>query len=144
MVWQVMTMARSFGLIGLVVVALLRAAPAMAASPWDGEWEGDIRQSRLPCSPCKMYLTVSDGVATMRGAVSVPSVVIEPGGAVKGFLTLQIGQAIDCGLRGRIEGDVLTGEGQCIGQGVEPPRLTLHRVSGTAAMPGSRCRRPRA
>lgn len=128
-------MARKLALVGLVAMAALWAAPASAASPWDGEWEGEIKQPRLTCAPCKMRMSVKDGIPNIRGDVSVQTFTIDGAGQVNAFVIIQIGYAADCSLRGQINGDVLTASGRCVGSRIESPELTLRRVSSSAGLP---------
>jgi S1-C subfamily serine protease len=128
-------MARKFALIWLVVLAVSWTQSASAASPWDGEWEGEIKQSRLTCSPCKMRLTVQDGVPNISGDVSVLNFKIDDAGQINAFIQLSIGYTADCSLRGRISGDTLTASGRCVGSGIEDPQLTLRRVTSSAGLP---------
>ncbi len=123
-------MARAVALIGLAVVALCWIAPAWAASPWDGEWEGEVRSSRQICSPCRVRLTVKDGIPDIRGDVSMPDFKIADSGKVSGLMVISVpGYKVDCALHGQIAGDILKAMGQCTGSG-EPPEVTLRRISG--------------
>ncbi|MEO8557823.1 MAG: trypsin-like peptidase domain-containing protein [Rhodospirillales bacterium] len=113
----------------LAATALFCAAPAYAASPWDGEWEGVLIQPQAACSPCKVRLSVQDGVPNIRGEVSIPRFTIDGAGQVTGLVNLNSADFnAECSLNGGVTGNTLSVSGRCIGSR-DGVRMTLRRVS---------------
>ena len=114
----------------LCVLSGLGVSPALAASPWDGDWEGQLRHQDLPCNPCKVIVSVRDGVGTVSGTVEITGLRIEADGTVVAVMrrTAGPGTGTMCSLRGRIRQDKLDAAGAC-GSDAE---LQLTRRSGAA------------
>lgn len=110
--------------------ALLQVPAARAVSPWDGEWEGQLTQARMACSPCKVRLSVQDGVPNIRSEVSIPRFTIDGDGQVSGSVSLNsIDFNAECSLNGRVSGNTLSVKGRCVGGG-DNVQMTLRRVNG--------------
>jgi S1-C subfamily serine protease len=123
---------------GLGLAAALAGGEAAAqAAPWDGEWEGTLRHSDLACSPCKVRLTISNGLPNIRSSASIPSFTVSPQGEVVAEMPLQVaGNAgrTNCRLTGKAQSASIAAAGNC-GNYSSQAELELKRISG--APPGS-------
>ena len=71
-------------ILGLLAL-MLTAAPALANSgktAWDGEWEGTLRHPDLACSPCRVSVSISNGITKIRGPIEIHYLTIDADGAV--------------------------------------------------------------
>lgn len=124
-------------ILGLLAL-MLTAAPALANSgktAWDGEWEGTLRHPDLACSPCKVRLTVVEGVSNIRSEIPLPDFTIANDGAVSSELSFtpagNLGRSV-CRLAGRTRPDAIVADGPC-GSHSAQAELKLQRVSTSAA-----------
>lgn len=135
-------------LLGLVLGSL-PAPPAAAqfiaqVTAWDGEWEGTLRHPDIACSPCKVSLTVANGVPSIRPGATFPDFAIARNGAVFAELALNpagnLGRSV-CRLSGRIGAGVIAADGPC-GSHSAQAELSLKRISApptaSAAPPSGR------
>lgn len=123
----------AFGMALATAIAGGATAAQAQATPWDGEWEGTIRHSDLPCSPCKVRLTVSGGQPSVRAATAVRYVTIATDGAVVAEVPINIaGNAVQasCRMFGKMQtGGTLAAQGSC-GNYSTQAEMALRRVSG--------------
>lgn len=115
------------------VLALVLALGATAhAAPWDGEWEGTVRHDDLPCSPCRVRLTVSNGLAIVKSSASIPNFSIGPTGDLTAEVPIQVaGNAVrsNCRLTGKaLTGGTISALGNC-GNYSTQADLQLRRIS---------------
>ncbi|MGE0151965.1 MAG: S1C family serine protease [Reyranellaceae bacterium] len=113
------------------------ADPAQAA-PWDGEWEGTLRHPDLPCSPCKVQLTVSGGRPSVRSGTAIPSFTMNADGSVSAEIAIRAagnGVPMNCTLRGRAQTATIAASGTC-GLYATYAEMDLKRVSGAPPSAG--------
>jgi S1-C subfamily serine protease len=122
----------------LAAMALAAAMPIAAqAAPWDGEWEGTLKHPDLPCSPCKVRVTVTDGTPSIRSAAPIPSFTISSDGTLAlemAFTAAGNGVRSNCRLNGRAQSSGMAASGTC-GLYAVYAEMDLRRVS--AAPPGN-------
>jgi len=115
-----------------VAMGAAQASVAQAASPWDGEWEGSVVQRQLPCSPCRIRMSINDGIPNIRGEISIPHFDIDSRGQVTGSVAMNAADYnSECTISGRISANSLVAHGRCTGN-TYLMQLTLRRVTSTA------------
>ena len=125
------------------VAAMAMTMPIVVyAAPWDGEWEGTVKHSDLPCSPCVVRLTVNDGLPNVRSSTSIPSFTISPEGEVTLEVPMQAaGNAVrsNCRLTGKVQTTTIAAAGSC-GNYSSQAELQLRRISAAATSRDRPCR----
>lgn len=116
---------------------------AWAASPWDGEWEGQLRYDDLPCSPCRVSVSVRDGIGTAKGSVEIDGFRIEPDGRVFAQLRRGVQAATNqqCRLNGRAGEDRINASAAC---GSDAELLLTRRSAGTPPASAQQPQQPAA
>ncbi len=125
----------------ILAIALSIGGPALAA-PADGEWEGTLKHPDLPCSPCKVRLTVSGGLPNVRSSASIPSFVVNNDGSMSAEVVVRPagnGVPMNCTLRGRAQSASMVASGTCglyaVYAELDLKRLGAPPESAVAALP---------
>ena len=89
--------------------------PAWAASPGDGDWEGQLRSQDLPCNPCSVIVSINDGVGAASGQANITGFKVGPDGSVSAILWRTGGPGVSqtCRLTGFVRQDQIVMAGAC-------------------------------
>lgn len=125
------------------LAAGLAMPTAVQAAPWDGEWEGTLSHPDLSCSPCRVRVSLSNGLPSIRSSAALQRFTIDAQGEVVAEMTLVVaGNAVrsQCRMFGAVQKNVsIAAQGSC-GNYATHAQLALRRVgdpppSAIAALP---------
>ncbi|MDB5642815.1 MAG: hypothetical protein JWN07_2132 [Hyphomicrobiales bacterium] len=92
------------GLAALVSAAALNAAPAVAASGYDGQWSVSVVTEQGDCDAQSLDLGIADGRIEERGLLSQASGAVDPRGAVQVVFTRGSDQLAATGILTNLDG----------------------------------------